>query len=75
VRGSPASHRRGTGGKISGWFDDAAMFDTIASVIDANSTPLDHDDQRPTAQPHLDTRSSARRARNGKGYRTGQRPA
>jgi hypothetical protein len=51
------------------------MFDAIASVIDANSTPLGRDDQRPTAQPHLDTRSSARRARNGKGFRTGQRPA
>src|SRR5690349_2638862 len=34
------------GGKIKGRFDDAAMFDAIASVIDAKAKPLTGDDER-----------------------------
>jgi hypothetical protein len=38
------------GGTIRGRFDDAAMYDAIAAVIDAKATPLTGDDTRPTAQ-------------------------
>jgi hypothetical protein len=38
-------HRDG-GGTLSGRFDDAAMFDAIATVIDAKSKPLNSDDAR-----------------------------
>ena len=34
------------GGKIKGRFDDAAMFDAIAAVIDAHAKPLNCDDDR-----------------------------
>jgi len=34
------------GGTLKGRFDDAAMFDAIATVIDAKSTPLTGDDHR-----------------------------
>ena len=34
------------GGKIKGRFDDAAMFDAIAAVIDAKAKPLTADDDR-----------------------------
>ena len=36
----------GGGGKIKGRFDDAAMFDAIATVIDAKAKPLTGDDDR-----------------------------
>jgi Domain of unknown function (DUF222)/HNH endonuclease len=39
--------RLGTGGgKLKGRFDDAAMFDAIAAVIDAKAKPLTRDDDR-----------------------------
>lgn len=38
------------GGKITGRFDDAAMFDTIATVIDAKSRPASSDETREPAQ-------------------------
>jgi hypothetical protein len=38
------------GGKIKGRFDDAAMFDAIAAVVDAKARPLTGDDDRPPAQ-------------------------
>jgi Domain of unknown function (DUF222)/HNH endonuclease len=38
------------GGRIKGRFDDAAMFDAIATVIDAKAKPLTRDDDRPTGQ-------------------------
>ena len=38
------------GGKIKGRFDDAAMFDAIAAVVDAKARPLTGDDDRPVAQ-------------------------
>lgn len=34
------------GGKLTGRFDDAAMFDAIAAVVDAGAAPRDVDDQR-----------------------------
>ena len=34
------------GGKVKGRFDDAAMFDAIAAVIDAHATPLTAEDDR-----------------------------
>ena len=40
----------GGGGKLMGRFDDAAMFDAIAAVIDAHATPLTRDDDRSTAE-------------------------
>ena len=40
----------GGGGKLRGRFDDAAMFDAIATVIDAKSRPLTADDHRPAGE-------------------------
>ncbi|WP_219414300.1 HNH endonuclease signature motif containing protein [Pseudonocardia nigra] len=34
------------GGELKGVFEDAAMFDTIATLLDAKSKPLDKDDRR-----------------------------
>ncbi|WP_219420513.1 DUF222 domain-containing protein, partial [Pseudonocardia nigra] len=34
------------GGELKGQFEDAAMFDTIATLLDAKSKPLDSDDRR-----------------------------
>lgn len=42
-------HRGRPGGSIKGRFDDAAMFDAIATVLDATSTPLTAEDDRSTA--------------------------
>jgi hypothetical protein len=39
-------HRHGPGGTLTARFDHAAMFDAIASLIDAKSKPLDGDDTR-----------------------------
>ena len=41
---------RDGGGKLKGRFDDAAMFDAIAAVIDAKAKPLTADDDRSAAQ-------------------------
>jgi Domain of unknown function (DUF222)/HNH endonuclease len=38
------------GGKLKGRFDDAAMFDNIAAVIDAKAKPLTRDDDRTAGQ-------------------------
>ena len=38
------------GGKIKGRFDDAAMFEAIAAVIDAHAKPLTRDDDRRTGE-------------------------
>jgi Domain of unknown function (DUF222) len=38
------------GGKVRGRFDDAAMFDAIATVIDAHARPLTGDDDRSMAE-------------------------
>ena len=38
------------GGKVKGRFDDAAMFEAIAAVIDAHARPLTAEDDRSTAE-------------------------
>ena len=38
------------GGKVKGRFDDAAMFDAIAAVIDAHARPLTAEDDRSTGE-------------------------
>jgi 5-methylcytosine-specific restriction protein A len=45
-----ARNRGGGGGSIKGRFEDAAMFDAIAAVIDAKAKPADGDDDRPAPQ-------------------------
>ena len=40
----------GSGGKLKGRFDDAAMYELIASVLDARSAPLTAHDQRPPSR-------------------------
>ncbi|GAA1293153.1 HNH endonuclease signature motif containing protein [Pseudonocardia aurantiaca] len=46
-------HPRG-GGKLVGRFEDAAMFDAIAAVIDTKAAPLTADDARTAAQRQAD---------------------
>ncbi|WP_433276566.1 DUF222 domain-containing protein [Pseudonocardia xinjiangensis] len=48
-----ARHRGKPGGTVKGRFDDAAVFDAIATV-DAHSRPVTGDDQRSTAQRQAD---------------------
>ncbi|GAA1306226.1 HNH endonuclease signature motif containing protein [Pseudonocardia xinjiangensis] len=43
-------HRGKAGGALKGRFDDAAMFDAIATVVDAHARPATGDEQRSTAQ-------------------------
>jgi hypothetical protein len=43
-------HRGGAGGSLKGRFEDPALFDAIAAVIDAKAKPLTADDDRSTAQ-------------------------
>ena len=43
-------HRGAPGGRITGRIDDAAMFDAIATTIDAHAAPLTGDDQRTAPQ-------------------------
>ena len=43
-------HRNRPGGKLTGQFDDAAMFDAIAAVVDAKAAPRTGDDTREPAQ-------------------------
>ena len=40
----------GGGGKLKGRFDDAGMFEAIATVIDAHAKPLTADDDRSTSE-------------------------
>jgi 5-methylcytosine-specific restriction protein A len=42
------------GGKLKGRIDDAAMFDAIATVIDAHAKPLTGDDDRSAGQRHAE---------------------
>ena len=39
-------HRDRPGGRITGRFDNAEMFEAVATVVDAKSSPADADDQR-----------------------------
>ncbi|MDQ4116838.1 MAG: HNH endonuclease [Actinomycetota bacterium] len=43
-------HRNRPGGKLTGRFDDAAMFDAIAAVVDAKAAPRSGDETREPAQ-------------------------
>ncbi len=43
-------NRSGSGGRISGRFDDAALFDTIATAVDAAAAPRDGLDRRNPAE-------------------------
>ena len=43
-------HPGAPGGRITARIDDAALFDTIATTLDAHSAPRTADDQRTTAQ-------------------------
>ena len=43
-------HRDGCGGTISGRYDDAALFDAIATLLDAKAKPFDSDDRRGQAR-------------------------
>lgn len=43
-------HRNGKGGRIKGRFDDAAMFDSIATVVDAHARPRTADEERTPPQ-------------------------
>jgi Domain of unknown function (DUF222) len=40
----------GSGGRVTGRWDDAAMFDTIAALLDAKATPRTGDDDRSGAE-------------------------
>ena len=50
---------RDGGGKLSGRFDDAAIFDAIVTVIDAYAKPLTKDDLRPAGQRHAEALADA----------------
>ncbi|GEL18817.1 DUF222 domain-containing protein [Pseudonocardia asaccharolytica] len=43
-------HRDGSGGTLTGRFDDAALSDAIVTLLDAKSAPLTGDDDRPAAR-------------------------
>ena len=49
----------GAGGKITGRFDDAAMYDAIASVIDAQVRPRTADDDRSTGERQAEVLADA----------------
>jgi hypothetical protein len=50
---------RDGGGKLSGHFEDAAMFDAIAAVIDAKARPLTRDDDRPVGRRQAEALADA----------------
>jgi Domain of unknown function (DUF222)/HNH endonuclease len=52
-------HRSGGGGKLLGRFDDAAMFDAIATLIDAQAAPRTADDDRTPAQRQAEALADA----------------
>jgi uncharacterized protein DUF222 len=54
-------HRRrgGGGGRLVGRFDDAAMFDAIATLLDAQSAPRTADDDRTGAQRQAEALAEA----------------
>jgi hypothetical protein len=49
----------GSGGRIKGRFDDAAMFDAVATVIDAHAKPLTRDDDRSAGQRQAEALADA----------------
>jgi 5-methylcytosine-specific restriction protein A len=52
-------HPSGSGGRIKGRFDDAAMFDAIATVIDAHAKPLTRDDDRSAGERQAEALADA----------------
>ncbi|MGI9001692.1 MAG: DUF222 domain-containing protein [Pseudonocardia sp.] len=52
-------HPGGAGGRLKGRFDDAAMFDAIAAVVDAHAKPCTAEDDRPTAQRQAEALADA----------------
>ena len=52
-------NRASGGGKLKGRFDDAAMFDAIAAVIDAKAAPRTADDHRTAAQRQAEALADA----------------
>lgn len=49
----------GSGGRLKGRFDDAALFDAIATVVDAHAKPVTADDDRPTPQRQAEALADA----------------
>ena len=49
----------GGGGRLKGRFDDAAMFDAIAAVVDAKAKPLTGEDDRPVGQRQAEALADA----------------
>ncbi|MGQ0574241.1 MAG: DUF222 domain-containing protein [Pseudonocardia sp.] len=54
-----ARNPNGGGGRIKGRIDDPAMYDAIATVIDATAEPVDADDDRPTGQRQAEALADA----------------
>lgn len=54
-----ARHRSGGGGRLKGRFDDAAMVDAIAAVVDNGATPRTADDDRPTGRRQAEALADA----------------
>ena len=52
-------HRDRPGGSLRGHFDDAAMFDAIAALVDAHARPVDGDDRRTPAQRQAEALADA----------------
>src|SRR5580765_8538913 len=59
VCSSDLPNRDGAGGSITGRFDDPALYDTIATLVDTQSKPLTADDTRPAAQRHAEALADA----------------
>ena len=53
------TRRPNGGGRLTGHFDDAAMFDAIAAVIDVKAKPLTADDDRSAAQRQAEALADA----------------
>jgi hypothetical protein len=49
----------GAGGKLNGRIDDAAMYDAIATVVDAHARPRTADDDRPLGQRQAEALADA----------------
>jgi hypothetical protein len=52
-------HRVGGGGRLVGRFDDAAMFDAIATLVDTQAAPRTAEDDRPPAQRQAEALADA----------------
>jgi hypothetical protein len=52
-------HRGRPGGTLRGYYDDAAMFDTIAATVDASARPVDADEHRSPGQRQAEALADA----------------